>query len=105
MDKAEMKEKISTFLQCVKSTREMESQLIKLFGFADGPFWEVIWDGLCSYQTLLEEVVGDKGEHISWFIYDNDMGRCGLEAGVKGNMKPIKTVDDLIWLITHEATT
>lgn len=43
-----------------------------------------------DYITLLEEVYDLEGD-ISWFIYDNDMGKCGLKYGGV----PIFTIKDL----------
>jgi hypothetical protein len=40
-----------------------------------------MFDGL--YDTLVDVVsdkYNDKHEWIKWFVYDNDFGKCGLEA-------------------------
>ena len=36
---------------------------------------------------------------IDWFIYENDMGKKGHEAGFDGVLKSIKTVEQLVELI------
>ena len=39
---------------------------------------------------------------IMWYILENDYGDKGYDAGYKGNMKPIKTIEDLLWVMYCE---
>ena len=36
---------------------------------------------------------------IDWFVWEADCGERGQEAGYDGNMKPVRTVDDLLDLM------
>src|SRR5574337_1119678 len=36
---------------------------------------------------------------LTWYAYENDFGRRGNEAGVREDMRPIRTPADLAWLI------
>lgn len=40
---------------------------------------------------------------IDWFIYENDIGERGGEAGYDGNHKPVKTIDDVLDLMEEGA--
>jgi len=42
-------------------------------------------------------------EWLLWYIYDNNLGEKGYEAGFKNKMKPIKNVDDLLELLYLDA--
>jgi hypothetical protein len=53
-------------------------------------------DALITTLSLLAE---DNFDSLNWFIFECDYGRSPMEAGLKGNMKLIRTVDDLRWLI------
>lgn len=52
-----------------------------------------------SYIKILEETCGDKANWISWYVFENDWGSRGMEAGYEGEMKPIKNYKDLWRLI------
>jgi len=53
-------------------------------------------DDLISAMSLM---VDDGKEAIEWYIYECDYGRKSMTAGVKENMKIIRTIDDLRWLV------
>lgn len=44
----------------------------------------------------------DWADWLSWYAYINGMGSKGLEAGPKGATRPIRTLDDLLWLVELE---
>ena len=57
---------------------------------------------LDDYIRLLSESVGDDSDWswVSWFVFDNEFGKRGLEAGFDGKMAKITSVDELWDLIT-----
>lgn len=60
--------------------------------------WQLQTDLTRAYASLLD----DAFESLAWFAGENDMGRKGMEAGVAGSLRPIRTVEDLLWLIELE---
>jgi hypothetical protein len=80
-------------------------QLIALFGdIKESPMYETIWQLFDHYTLALRTLLGDiPAEPVDawmhWFCYDNDMGARGLTAGIKGGLKEIKTLEDLLDLI------
>ena len=44
-------------------------------------------------------MLNDDKEAVEWYVHECDYGRKGMEAGTKDNMKIIRTVDDLRWLV------
>lgn len=47
----------------------------------------------------LEKLIDDKDENIFWYVYECDYGENPKEAGYENDMREIKTVDDLRWLV------
>jgi hypothetical protein len=65
---------------------------------SEGPFFDAIWR---SFEGLLARL--DVDGWISWFVYENQCGKKGLEAkgcGKKGQ-RPIKTSRHLAVLIVE----
>jgi hypothetical protein len=53
-------------------------------------------DVLGIRQNLPEIVFGND---LGWFCYENGMGEKGHEVSVNGVTRPIRTLEDLLWLI------
>lgn len=60
----------------------------------EGRLQNAIWS---SIETVISFF--DSEGWIMWYILENDYGSKGHEAGYHGNLKPIKTTSDLLWLI------
>ena len=65
----------------------------------EDPITNTVWQLQTDLTRAYAEILDDALESLSWFACENDMGRKGMEAGVAGEMRPIRTVDDLLWLI------
>ena len=52
-----------------------------------------------DYVAAVSSVVGDENGWLCWYVFDNDCGRKGLEAGNKGELTVIDTVAKLVKLI------
>ena len=63
------------------------------------PFWRVHDLAVRALSKLINDDFGC----LSWFIYENEYGATALEAGPVGELKPIKALDDLRWLIEVNA--
>lgn len=72
-----------------------------LNAIAPGAVCEIGGHFLDSYTKLLTEATGDTNDWISWFVWNNEFGGDGLEAGYDGKLKKIKTVSDL-WNLIEE---
>jgi len=68
----------------------------------EDPITNTVWQLQTDLTRAYAEILNDGFESLAWYAGDNDMGRKGMEARVAGEMRPIRTVDDLLWLI--EAT-
>ena len=65
----------------------------------ESPLAENIFMMLDDYISAVSTIIGDKGGWLAWYIFDNLCGKNELEAGREGNVKVIKNIDDLLWLI------
>lgn len=64
---------------------------------ADAPLVETLDNVFMAYTLVLSELL--ETTHLDWFWLENGMGRDGHEAGYDDDIRPIKTLDDLAWLI------
>jgi hypothetical protein len=94
------KEKIKLVSDLVKHYQELNKtfdQLDSLFGGScESKFFSAIWSTFDAYTDTVELAIGDAFKSVSWFIYDNDCGKRGLECKFGGKSFKIKTVNDLI---------
>ncbi len=70
---------------------------LKLCG--DDPITNTVWQLQTDLTRAYAALIDDALESLSWFACENDMGRKGMEAGVAGSLRPIRTAEDLLWLI------
>ena len=70
---------------------------LKLCG--EDPITNTVWQLQTDLTRAYAALLGDAIEELEWYAADNDMGRKGVNAGITGDMRPIRTADDLLWLI------
>jgi hypothetical protein len=75
----------------------------ELLGLAvESPIHQAVWALQEGYTKAVGRLVGDEGNWLEWFAHENDFGRKNMEAGPTGNMRPIKDLDDLLWVMEVE---
>ena len=57
--------------------------------------WQLQTDLTRAYAALLD----DAFESLTWHAAENAMGAKGREAGIGSDVHPIRTAEDLLWLI------
>lgn len=70
---------------------------LKLCG--EDPITNTVWQLQTDLTRAYAEILDDAFESLNWYAIENDMGRKGMEAGVAGSLRPIRTAEDLLWLI------
>lgn len=83
-------------------TKAVDKQLYdfeKLFGVIDAPFTDAIYRMQSEYTDAVAKNVGDASDWLNWYQFDNNMGEKCSAAGNGDNMREIKTLEDLLWLI------
>ena len=61
--------------------------------------WQLQTDLTRAYAALLDDAL----ESLAWYAAENDMGAKGMEAGSGSDVRKIRTVEDLLWLIEVSA--
>ena len=64
--------------------------------------WSATWQMFDLMLAAVAGQIGDESEWLSWYVYENDCGARGMEAGYDGRMKPIRTAVDLVRLVEEE---
>jgi hypothetical protein len=85
--------------QVTKAVDKQLADFEKLFGFVESPFTDAIFRMQSEYTDAVAKNVGDASDWLNWYQFDNDMGAKGYEAGFGDDMREIKTLEDLLWLI------
>ena len=63
----------------------------------DGAFSGAIWAPLHTLIVVVSELIGDAGEALGWFIWDNECGTKALKSTMPDqSVKQIETVHDLL---------
>lgn len=99
----ENKQRIETLIETYQNLGNCFDGLFDIFGHGviDSELFDKTYQCFDRYKETVSEIVGDKSDWIGWYIYDNDCGEKGLEAGHEDNMKSIETIDDLLELIDN----
>lgn len=94
------KEKVIKWIEISKQLDQRIDELNGLLG-CDGtsPLHSMVYSMHAAYTDAISREIGDSFEWLNWFYFENGLGERGMEAGDKDNIKPIKTVDDLLELI------
>ena len=63
------------------------------------PVCDTVWRLQSALTAAYAHLVGDADGWLSWFACENDFGRRGMEAGLRDELRPIRGVPDLLWLL------
>lgn len=95
-----MIDKIAELEKWKKVVEELDTEVNKLIDVLhvdpESPLLSAIW----KMQDAYTHAVADKlelGDWLSWYHFDNDMGKKAYDAGTKEEMRKIKSFEDLIW--------
>lgn len=53
----------------------------------DSPLWTSVFRLQSAIVKQTAKLIGDEGEWLDWFIFENDYGRKGLEAAIAPGVK------------------
>jgi len=109
MTKKEIKENLQKCIDSYKKTEEVFNGLEKYIGSTvESPLFDVIYATFETYVDVLEKLIGDDFNWVSWYIWDNSCGYQELAAKASNwkRLRKIKTVNDLtniIWADLNES--
>jgi hypothetical protein len=86
--------------KCHDDNEALLESMKPIFGYlVESHIFKQLWSSF-NYLTLVTEtLLGSESEWLDWYCWENDMGKKGLEAGYDKNIKPIKSLNDLLDLI------
>ena len=65
----------------------------------ENPIFEALYGTFDAYSEVLAQLVGDSGGWLEWYVHENELGDKGMEDGLVDDMRPIRTIADLAWVI------
>ncbi len=96
---------INLFIEDKKGRDDLYDNLKLSFGDCiESPLFAQLFATEDLALTYLKKLIGDEYDWLDWFIYENDCGKKGYEAGEKGNLKPVKTIEDILEIIESSTT-
>ena len=67
-------------------------------GKPDSPLWEAQWAVHDALTHATAVATGYDAATLDWWLYETEAGGKSMKAGVRGDMRTIKTLKDLQWL-------
>lgn len=109
LDRTQKLAALKRWAEAVEAADQHFDAMVDLMGLEpEGPTLTVVYALQGALTNATAELVGDSvGGTVSWYWLDNDMGRKGMRAGRDGDMREIRTLEDLLWLLDpcgHAAT-
>lgn len=101
LNQEEIAKKIIAIVDMHDSLERTLKQLEKCFGCVDGPLIDEIWRSFKLAMGLTSELIGDRSDWLSWYIYECDCGRYPMKAGIGKKLKKISSPLSLAKLIAE----
>lgn len=100
------KQYIERYVKCIKQVRDYQEELSKTVGLElEGKLCNKLWWMQDVTDYFLLELTDDYViDWVNWFIWENDFGEKEMKVGEKGNLKPIKNLDNLFECINVSRT-
>lgn len=93
---------LKKYIESVKNLNEIIDNLRSAGINLDDKVIDAIYTPVHLAAKAVEELINQEGaDWIEWFIWDNNFGESGFQAGCAENIRPIKSVDDL-WDLMNE---
>ncbi|WP_292992567.1 hypothetical protein [Nitrosomonas sp.] len=96
---------VQKLVENVKRESEFMRKFHELFGDypglnSDTCLYRFVNDLLADQISIVATLIGDTKVGLDWFLFENECGDKGYEAGIdEGETRPIKTVEDYLWLV------
>lgn len=85
--------------KAISAAQDAQDKLAPMMFCPESPVFEATDILIECLVSIVATAVGDDYKWVDWFVFENEMGRKGLEAGKTGRFKPIKTAEDLLEMI------
>jgi hypothetical protein len=102
MTKDEKLKHLERWANVINESDQQIDALCKVTGTCDCPLIESLWKLQDFATDMTTEFVQGRYECLRWYHFENDMGTKGLKVLFEGKLKPIKSLEDLVWLLETE---
>jgi len=98
-------ELVKKLVENIKRESEFMKKFHELFGDYPGLnsetcLYRFVNDLLNDQVKIVAVLIGDTQAGLEWFLYENECGDKGYEAGIdEGETRQIKTIEDYLWLV------
>lgn len=101
MTRAEIIAEIEYVCRMMQVSNHAYDSVSKSIGCApDSVFWSASFGLQDAIVAQTSKLIGDNGDWLRWFVFENACGRKGMEAGsANGKLRKIKTASQLARLI------
>lgn len=95
---------LQRWIDATKAADEHFDALVDIMGLEpDGPTLTAVYALQGALTAATADLVGDHTQWLEWFWTENGMGATGIAVPLgdgKGGTKPIRTAEDLAWLLS-----
>lgn len=75
--------------------------VINLLGLAgESRICQAVWGLQSALTKAVAAHIGATADWLSWYACENDFGRKAMEAGPADSMRQIRSIEDLVWVMT-----
>ena len=99
MNRDETKALIERLVECHLAGESARLQAAKAIGCRpENPLFDAMFKMEQLAMESVAKLIGDGGQWLEWFIWENDCGKRGMQCsvGTTSEMKAIHTIDDLL---------
>lgn len=103
LDKQQKLAILQRWNDALEDSDKIINQLRDVIGLtSDSSFCIAIWHLQDELTKASSELIGDDLEWLAWYDNENAMGSKGMVEGTETEKRPIRTLNDLVWIM--EAT-
>lgn len=97
MTRKAKEELLTELCDSLREVRRRGREMYSLVGY-DGTLSTAVGGLESTAIAAVSHAIGDKGEWVEWFVYENDFGAKGMEAAAADwpSAVPIRSVSDLL---------
>ena len=66
---------------------------------SDSQLGTAVWQTQDHYTSAIARLLDCDRSHLSWYCFENQFGKCGMECEIDGETRQIRTLADLAWMI------
>jgi hypothetical protein len=90
---------LKSWEKSIKDSEAFIERVESIFGQDESDMHRSIWSLQTELTRMTAKLIGDDFDWLGWYQFENGFGEKNMEAGIRGDMRVIKTLEDLLWVI------